>query len=93
MGSLHSQTEWAEINKRELEATKRDKQMSKQRWGVVWTPYGLLRVIIIVGLLGGAAFVDGVLSAIMIISGLLFLLYSYIATYFNVKQHNKHSKE
>lgn len=51
-----------------------------------WTPYGWLRAFIAIGLLLGAAFIQGWLSSVMIAIALILGIYSYIKTYQNIKK-------
>jgi len=54
-----------------------------------FTSGGWWRVLIVVGLLVGAGFTDGVISMVMIIGGLALLVYGYIVTAINVRKINK----
>lgn len=62
-----------------------------------WTPGGWLRVILAISLLAGAAFVENVVPVavfwLMIVSGLLLLLYSWVATAVNIKRKNEEARK
>ena len=56
----------------------------KYKW--YFTPWGWLRALVFIGLMVGAAFVEGILSITMIVVGLILLVYSYATTYRNVRR-------